>query len=128
MFKYQLRTAKLAKNVKSAKNPSRLVSQRFAGLQGVRDTLLSFALRDQAQEGLPLEIEQVLFADDGGVRQRAAGHDRRQLPPDQRVVIADAAGPVSEMNAELQRRRYRLAADRDRRPRNRRLISVADSL
>ena len=58
----------------------------------------------------------------------SARHDRRELPADQRVVIADAARAPGEVNAELQRREHRVAADGNRRARRRRLVALRDAL
>ena len=62
------------------------------------------------------------------MRQRSARHDRRELAPDERVVIADASRAPGEMDAELQRREHRVAAHGNGRARRRWLIAFRDAL
>src|SRR5918993_1321377 len=90
------------------------VPQRLARLQGVLHPFLGLPLADQTHEGFAFEVEQMLFADSGRMRHVATSHDRRQLASDECVVIADAPGPPREMDAQLQGREDRIAADGDR--------------
>ena len=69
-----------------------------------------------------------MLGDGGRVGKRSAGHDRRERSADQRIVIADASGAPREVDAELQRRKDRIAADGNRRARRGRLVTVRDSL
>src|SRR5690242_18307 len=91
-----------------------LIPKRLAGFQRVLNALERLRLADEAEERFALEIEQLLLGHRRRMRQRSARHDRRQLPADERVVIADAARSPREVNPELQRREDAVAADGDR--------------
>ena len=65
-----------------------LVPQRLPGLQRVLNPLERFSLATQPHEGLALEVENVIFADRGPMRQRTAREHPRKSPADGDVVIA----------------------------------------
>src|SRR3954468_13907338 len=92
------------------------------------NSLERLSLAAQFQERFALQIEEVLFADRRLMRQRAAGEDVGERAADDRVVIADPSGAPGEMDAELQRREQRFAADRNRGPRRRPLVTLARPL
>ena len=102
-----------------------LVSQRLSGLQRVLNALERLALAAQLEKRLALEVQEVLLADRRLMRQRAAGQDVGERAADDRVVIADPAGAPGEVDAELDRRQHRLAADRNRGPRHGPLVALA---
>src|SRR5204862_6465940 len=104
------------------------IPQYLSRLQRVLNAGQRPAFAAQLQERLALEVEQVLLADGRLVRQRTACEDVGERAPDHRVVIADPAGAPGEVDAELQRRKHTLAADGNRRARNRRTISFARTL
>ena len=62
------------------------------------------------------------------MRQRAAGENRRERSPHQRVVVADASGPPRQMHTQLQRGQDAAAADRNSGARRRRTIAFARTL
>src|SRR5262245_45109407 len=103
------------------------VPQRLAGVERVLDARQRLRLGAQREERLALEVEEVLFADERGAGERSAGEDVRQLPADERVVIADPAGAVREMDAELEERFERRAADRNRGAEGGRLVAFGDA-
>src|SRR6516162_9893304 len=93
------------------------IPQRFARLERVLDALKGLSLAAELEERLALEIQQLLLADGGLVRERSAGETPRQRPADQRVVIADAARAPRQVDTQFQRGQKAVAADRNRRPR-----------
>src|SRR5688572_24036470 len=90
-----------------------LITQRLARFQRMRHPLLRLPLGDEAQKGFAFEVQQVLLGNRGCMRQRAAGHDRGQLPSDDGIVIADTPRAMRQMDAELERRGNSVAADRN---------------
>src|SRR3954471_8016132 len=68
----------------------RSIAQRLAGLQGVLHAFLRFLRAEQAQEGVALQIENVLFRDLPR-RSIPAGEDVRQLVRDPHLVLRDLA-------------------------------------
>src|SRR5688572_28739574 len=88
----------------------RLVPQRLPGLERVCDAFVCLPFRVQAEECLTFKIEELLFADDAGVGQRASRHDGYELAADQSVVVADASGAMCQVDTQLQRRGDRVAA------------------
>src|ERR671937_1607538 len=104
------------------------VPQRLAGFERVLDTLQRPPFAAKLQKRLALQIEELLLADRGLVRQRSAGENPGERASYQRVVIADAASPPGEMHAEFQRRQHAIAADGNRRSRRRRVVASAGSL
>src|SRR5687767_5684940 len=105
-----------------------LVPQRFPRLQRMVNPLLRLALADQAQERLPLEVEQVLFRDGRRVRERSACHDRCQRAADQGVVVADASAAPGQVHAKLQGGEHAIAPDANRGPPDWWLIAFAYAL
>src|SRR5688572_26425870 len=104
------------------------VSQRPSGLQGVLNALLGPALAHEAEERLALEIKQLLFGDRRRMRQHSSSHDGGERPADLRVVVANPAGPPRKVDAQLQRGQHRVAAYRNRRSRQGRMVPLADPL
>src|SRR5687767_11793201 len=82
------------------------IPQRLAGLQRVRDAFLRLPFSAQAEERLPLQIEQLLLRHGPAGCEPAAGEDLRELPSDERIVIADASAAPREVDTELQRREH----------------------
>ena len=62
-----------------------------------------FLLAAQFQKRFTLEVEQVLLADHGLMRQRAAGEHVGERAADDRVVIGDASGAPCQVESELER-------------------------
>ena len=61
------------------------------------------------------------------MRQRSSCHHRRQLSTDQCVVVADSPTPPRQVNAQLERRQYGVAADWDDGPSWRRVVTFGDA-
>src|SRR5215207_7656100 len=110
------RSARVARSLRSlAIEPIQLsIPQRFAGLEGMGDPFLRFSLAAQAEEGLALQIQQVLLALGGRRRSIQTGQNPGELAADQRIVLADPSSAPGEVDAELQRREGVRAANRDR--------------
>ena len=62
-----------------------------------------FALAGELEKGLALEIEHLLFAQSGAMRDVAARQDAREVAANRRVVIADASGSMRQVDAERER-------------------------
>ena len=101
------------------------VAKGFAGLERVRYTLLSFALAAQADEGLALEIEDVLLCSGLWRGDPATGHDPRKLAGDKGIVFTGVFASDQHMYREL-RSREELFAEDTNVSRWRRTISGAD--
>src|SRR6266446_8842036 len=63
-----------------------LISQRFAGLQRMRDALLCFLFATQRNKSFAFQIKHVLLADQLRRSERAAGENVRELAADMGVV------------------------------------------
>src|SRR5207344_1101460 len=79
------------------------IPQRLAGFQRVLNPLERLPFAAQLQKRLPLQIEQVLFADGRLMGQRAASENIGERASDDGVVIADAAGAPREVDTQLER-------------------------
>src|ERR1051326_674080 len=104
------------------------VSQRLPALQRVLNAFERFPLAAQFQKRFALEVEQVLFADRRLVRERTSREDVRERPADDLIVIGNAPGAPREVDAELEGRTQRFAADGNGRSRRRTLIPLARAL
>src|SRR6266481_2264673 len=78
-----------------------LISQRFAGLQRMRDALLCFLFAAEGDEGLALEIENILFADQLRRSERAAGENVRELAADMGVVLRGISAAHHHVDGEF---------------------------
>src|SRR5688572_19655280 len=100
------------------------VPQRFPRLQRVLDALECLALSTKLEKRFTLQIQHIVFAHRGLVRQSTARQDPSQGSADQRVVIADASGPPRQVHPQVQTRQDAFAADRNGGGSWRRPVSV----
>src|SRR6185369_17701406 len=107
---------------------STLVPQWFSGFQRVLNAFLRLPFGNKAQKRLAFQIQQILLGKCCGVGKRSTRHDRRELPANERVVIADASGTPGEMDAEFQRREDGVTPDRNCRSRRGWLIAFGNAL
>src|SRR5207244_7691 len=103
------------------KSPSHQVTiysipQRLPCLQSVLNPFERFSLAAELEERFAFEVEQILLANRCRVRQGAAGHHECEGSADDRIMIADPAGPPGEVDSKLQRSEHSVAANRDRHP------------
>src|ERR1035438_3755871 len=80
------------------------VSQRLSGLQHVLHAFLRLALAAQAEEGLPLQIQQVLFGDGLTAGQGSAAQYVCQFLSYHGIVIRDVIGLPRQIDAGLEQR------------------------
>src|SRR5579885_1921567 len=99
--------------VRSPTVAARLIPQGLSGFQHVLHALLGLRLAAQTQEGLPLQVEQVLFRDGLLAGDPAAAQHVGQLLSYYGIVLGDVLGLTSQVDAGLQQGIVGVAADAD---------------
>src|SRR5579862_9955937 len=78
-----------------------LVAQRLSGFQRERDAFLGFLFAAEGDEGLALEIENILLADQLCRGERTTGKNAGELARHNRVVFGCVAAAHQHVNGEL---------------------------
>src|ERR1700693_3780857 len=90
-----------------------LVAKWFTRFEGVGDALQGLAFAAEADEGLALEVEEVLLADQLRGGERAAGENIGELAPHDGVVFADEFAAEHHVDGELSAGKELLAENAD---------------
>src|SRR5579859_8052158 len=76
----------------------RLVAEGFAGFEGVGDAGLGEFFAAERDEGFTFEVEDILFGDELGRGERAAGEDVCKFASDDGVVFGSVAAADEHVN------------------------------
>src|ERR1035437_580906 len=99
------------------------ISQRLAGFEGEGDALLRFWLAAEGEEGFALEVEDVLFADQGSRCDAASGENVSGPASDFLVMFGCVAGLAHEKDTGLEGGQGRCAGCGNLRARLRRHVA-----
>src|SRR5579859_790042 len=91
----------------------RLVAEGFAGFEGVGDAGLGEFFAAERDERFPFEVEDVLFADELGRSERAAGKNVGEFAGDDGVVIGGVAAADEHVDQKFCRGEELIAEDFD---------------
>src|SRR5579863_7351912 len=86
-----------------------LIPQRLSGLEGEGDALLSFALAAEGDEGLALEVQQILLADESACSDPAAAENVGRPSRDLLIVLGSVACLAHQENSRFERGQRRCA-------------------